>query len=83
MSTVLWIIVLSAYWFRPDQLAAITAWPVWVWQVPGIGLALIGYTRNRRRAVLAVSTVWLIWSMTQAEESRSIARALFIIYKRN
>jgi len=78
MSAVLWIIVLSAYWFRPDQLAAITAWPVWVWQVPGIGLALIGYTRNRRHIVLAVSTVWLVWSMTEAEESRSIARALFM-----
>ena len=76
LSIGLWVVVAVSYWLRPDALAAITAWPVWMWPVPGIGLALIGHTRNRRCAMLAVSALWLVWSMLQAEEPRSLIRAL-------
>ncbi len=71
----LWLVVAVSYWLRPDALAALTAWPMWTWAVPGIGLALPAFRRRRVRPALVVALVWLVWVALAAEEPASLIRA--------
>jgi vancomycin resistance protein VanJ len=75
LSSLLCMGLAIAYASRADACAAITVFPVWVWLVPGLGLAALGIRRRpgRRWAGLA-ALVWLLFLIAFAEEPWSLAR---------
>lgn len=73
------LLALCAFAFavRPIPLAAITVLPVWAWAFPGVWLALMG-GRARKRHVIALCLLWLIYLAVLAEEPRSLVRLAWV-----
>lgn len=58
------------FWFEP--CAAITIAPPWIWLIPGVLLAGLGWRGFRRRYVAAVLLLWLAYLLVFSEEPRSL-----------
>jgi hypothetical protein len=65
-------LVLAAYHFRPDFLAAVTVLPAWVW----LAAALPGIWFLRRRSLAGglFALSWLLFAACHVEEPRSLVR---------
>jgi Endonuclease/Exonuclease/phosphatase family len=74
ISTSLCLILGSVYWFQPDFCAALLVFPRWLWLVPGLLLALLALTRRRKLPAVAVMILWVLYTVTFIEETRSLAR---------
>jgi endonuclease/exonuclease/phosphatase family metal-dependent hydrolase len=74
VSALLCVCVAHCYFWRGDAYAALTVWPVWAWLIPGLLLAGIGWRRSRKRVVVAIVALWLVYLMCFAEEVHSLAR---------
>ncbi|MDB5350643.1 MAG: Metal-dependent hydrolase, endonuclease/exonuclease/phosphatase family [Planctomycetota bacterium] len=64
------------YGTRPDACAAITVFPVWVWLVPGLLLAVLGMRRRSGRKNWLLPGLWLLFLLAMADEPRSLCRAI-------
>lgn len=72
-SLALWVCVAAVYATRPDDLAAITLVPLWMWAFPGLILAVY---RRRRSAGWTLVAVWVIWTLVCADETPALLRGL-------
>src|SRR3954466_8987150 len=48
---------------QPDVCAAILVLPRWLWILPGLVLAAMGWTRKRKRVANAPATLWLLYTI--------------------
>ncbi|HUJ08631.1 MAG TPA: endonuclease/exonuclease/phosphatase family protein [Verrucomicrobiae bacterium] len=74
VSALLCVCVAHCYFWRGDAYAAITIWPVWIWALPGLFLAGIGWRRSHRWSVLIVVAIWLLYLTCFSEEIWSLTR---------
>jgi hypothetical protein len=74
ISGLLCLVLSACYLGRPDAFAAITVFPIGMWLVPGLALALAGIRRRGNRPVAAAITAWLIFFLALAEEPWSLLR---------
>jgi hypothetical protein len=74
LSLGLLVTVAVCYLVQPDRCAAMTAWPVWAWAIPGLILALASLKSRPKRYVLIMALLWLVFVGLFAEESRSLMR---------
>jgi endonuclease/exonuclease/phosphatase (EEP) superfamily protein YafD len=72
LSLLLWIVVATCYLLRPISCAAVTVFPTWLWLVPGLLLAGLGWRRGRLAG--AVGGLWLLFLLGFAEEPWSLLR---------
>lgn len=66
----------ACYGARPDACAAVTVFPAWVWPIPGLILAAIGWGKPTRLAASVVVLAWVAFLMAVADEPRSLLRAI-------
>lgn len=74
LSALLCIAVSVCYGFRPDALAAVTVFPVWIWLGLGLPLTGLGYSRTTKRPFVVVAFLWLLYFIIFAEEPKSLLR---------
>lgn len=75
LSILLWTFISYCYLRRPDECAAITLWPAWIWILPGALLTALGYSTNKRLG-LALLLTWLLTMGTFSEEPKSLLRSI-------
>src|ERR1043166_5611758 len=49
--------------------------PLWIWLLPGLVLAALGWSRATKRWCIAVVALWFLFVLFFCEESRSLLRA--------
>jgi vancomycin resistance protein VanJ len=62
------------FWIQPDVFAAVLVLPRWLWIFPGIFLAALGWTRERKRFVIAAFSLWFLYAVFFVQEWRSFFR---------
>jgi len=72
LSALFWLIIFFSYWIRPDGLTGLTNVPPWWWLFPGFSFALLGWRKGRRRLVVLLLILWLIFLICFVGEARSI-----------
>jgi len=72
LSLLLCILVATCYVVRPIPCAAVTVFPTWLWLVPGLFLAGLGW--RRRRLAGSVGVLWMLFLLGFAEEPWSLLR---------
>jgi hypothetical protein len=60
--------------FQPDACAAVLVLPRWLWIAPGLVLALLGFTRQRKRIASSAIVLWLLYCAVFVQEFRSLIR---------
>jgi hypothetical protein len=73
-SVALCAVVAFIFWLQPDCCAAMLVLPRWMWIVPGLLLALPGWTRKRKRMVGIAATLWFSYAVFFTQEFRSLVR---------
>ena len=73
-SVALCIVVALIFWLQPDWCAAMLVLPRWMWIAPGLLLALLGWTRKRRRMVGVAAALWFLYAVFFTQEFRSVFR---------
>src|SRR5579864_8166000 len=66
--------VALVFWFQPDCFAAMLVLPRWMWLAPGLILALLGWTRNRKWMVRIALVLWLLHTVSFTVELRTLFR---------
>jgi hypothetical protein len=62
------------FWFQPDTCAAVLVLPRWLWIIPGLVLAALGWTRKRKRFANLATILWLLYTLIFVQELRSLIR---------
>ena len=71
------VFVIICYMFRFDSCAVITAFPAWIWFMPGLPIAILARLPGRARQLhIAVCLMWVGFVLVFADEPTSIARGL-------
>lgn len=66
--SVLWCLVVTVlYALRPAAAEAITFAPPWLWSLPGLLLAVLGFSRPTRRASLEAVALWAAYLLVTTE----------------
>jgi vancomycin resistance protein VanJ len=73
-SALLCLALSLCYASRHDGCAAVTVFPVWLWLVPGLFLAALGWSRASRRLVAGVVALWLLYLLAFADEPAGLLR---------
>lgn len=73
-SVVLCCLVAFIFWFQPDYCAALLVLPRWMWLAPGLALALLGWTRDRKWMFGIAVVLWLLYAALFTLELRSLFR---------
>ena len=68
------LIVAFIFWVQPDAFAAVLVLPRWLWIVPGLLLAVLGWTRERKRVATVAAALWLLYTLCFLQELRSLIR---------
>jgi len=71
-SIALCLAIIFVFWLQPDAFAAVLVLPRWLWIVPGIVLALLGLTRQRKRIAGLAIVLWLLYAIFFVQEFRSL-----------
>jgi endonuclease/exonuclease/phosphatase (EEP) superfamily protein YafD len=74
LSALLWLVIFFSYWIKPDGLTGLTNIPPWGWLFTGLGFALLGWRKGRRRIAVLLLILWLVFLVCFAGEARSIFR---------
>jgi vancomycin resistance protein VanJ len=74
LSALLCVVVSIAYTVQLDSLAALTILPRWLWLVPGLLLAVLGWISSRKRLVGVVVLLWCLYTAVFVEECASLTR---------
>lgn len=64
------------FWIQPDPCAAMLVLPRWLWIIPGLILAALGWTRQRKKVAIIATILWLLYIIFFAQEIRSVIRFL-------
>jgi vancomycin resistance protein VanJ len=62
------------FWFQPDVCAAVLVLPRWLWILPGLLLAVIAWTRPRKRMTMIAIFLWFLYAICFIQEFRSLIR---------
>jgi len=62
------------FWIQPDTFAAVLVLPRWLWILPGVLLAFLGWTRERKRFALAALCLWFLYAIFFMQEWHNIFR---------
>ena len=73
-SVLLCCAVAIIFWLQPDYFAAMLVLPRWMWIAPGLLLALLGWTRTRKRMVGIAVALWFLHAALFTQEFRSLFR---------
>ena len=73
-SIALCLAVAFIFFVQSDLFAAVLVLPRWLWMIPGIVLALLGFTRNRKRPAVAALALWCFYAVFFVQEFRSLIR---------
>jgi endonuclease/exonuclease/phosphatase (EEP) superfamily protein YafD len=73
-STVLCFAVAFIFSFQPDTCAAVLVLPRWLWILPGLLLAALGWTRARKRFANTALILWSLYTLFFVQELRSLIR---------
>jgi len=73
-SITLCVVAALVFWVQPEACAAVLVLPRWLWIFPGFAFALLGWTRQRRRLVLAAVVLWLLYAIFFIQEWRGFFR---------
>jgi endonuclease/exonuclease/phosphatase (EEP) superfamily protein YafD len=73
-SIALCLAVAIVFWLQPNPCAAMLVLPRWMWILPGLILAALGWTRQRKKAALVAIILWLLYIIFFAQEIRSLFR---------
>ena len=74
LSLALHLVTLTLYIRLPLRFAAFTVFPIWVWGLIGLTLAVIPYLFCRKPGSLLLSLVWIVTLLILADEARSLGR---------
>ena len=66
--------VAAVFWLQPDACAAMLVLPRWIWLLPGLILAALGWTRRRNKVAIVAIILWLLYILFFAQEIRSVIR---------
>ncbi len=75
-SLALWTLLCFFYMFRRDSWAAATFLPPWIWLLPGLLLAVLGFRSSNKRVFLAVVLLWGVFLCAFSEEPWSLLKSL-------
>ena len=64
------------FWFQPDAFAALLVLPRWMWIGPGLVIALLGWTRQRKRMAGLAVLLWLLYAAVFLQEFRHLIELL-------
>jgi len=73
-SIALCVAVAFIFWFQPDACAAVLVLPRWLWILPGLLLAALGWTRKRKRIVNVALVLWCFYTIVFIQELHSLIR---------
>jgi len=73
-SLLLHLVTVTLYVRLPVRFAAFTVFPIWVWGIIGLSLAVIPYLFFRKSGSLLLTVIWLITILLLADEARSFGR---------
>jgi endonuclease/exonuclease/phosphatase (EEP) superfamily protein YafD len=73
-SIALCVAITLVFWLQPDAFAAVLVLPRWLWIAPGLALALLGLTRQRKRITGLALILWLIYCVFFIQEFRRLFR---------
>ena len=76
-SVLLCVLLWVCYVFQFDSFAAITAFPVWSWLIPGLLLSILGGMFVKKRHAAAVILLWTLSILFLADETTGIVRLYF------
>lgn len=60
------------FWFQPDACAAVLVLPRWLWIIPGLLFAFLGWTRSRKRISAIALCLWCLYTLFFVQELRSL-----------
>src|SRR5947208_16518363 len=60
------------FWVQPDAFAAVLVFPRWLWLMPGVLFALLGWTRQRKRFAIAALSLWFVYFIFFVQEWRRL-----------
>jgi vancomycin resistance protein VanJ len=73
LSLVIWLFFAACYATRADEVAAITVFPAWVWIIPGLVTALLGFfSKTVRWWAAALLALWAVYSFLWVDEARAL-----------
>ncbi|HWC58283.1 MAG TPA: endonuclease/exonuclease/phosphatase family protein [Verrucomicrobiae bacterium] len=73
-SIVLCFVIAFIFWIQPDACAAILVLPRWLWIVPGLLFAVLGFVHQRKGIALIAVSLWLFYIVLFVQEWRSVLR---------
>jgi len=73
-SILLCLAAAAVFFVQPDICAAVLVLPRWLWILPGLVLAVLGWTRTRRRLANIALVLWLLYTLCFMQELRSLFR---------
>ena len=62
------------FWIQPNAFAAVLVLPRWLWIFPGVLLAALGWTRERKRFAIAALSLWFLYAIFFMQEWHSFFR---------
>ena len=76
-SLALGVFMTYCYTSRPNELAAITVFPAWVWAVPGLVLLAPAWLKHARWLALVMTVLWIAYSAAFMDGLSSFVRGTY------
>ena len=73
LSLLIHVVTVYAYSRQPDQLAAFTVMPIWLWGGIGLFLSVVAFYFLRASLSLILTGVWAVTLLVGADEARVLA----------
>lgn len=73
-SLFLHLVTITLYLRLPVRFAAFTVFPIWVWGLIGLTLAIVPYLFFRKTGSLLLTAVWLVTILVLSDEATSLGR---------
>lgn len=77
ISVALCVFLIICYTYRFDTCSAITIFPVWFWILPGFIITGIGFINIKKRYVILVVMLWVLFVVLFADETKGMVRVFF------
>ena len=74
ISLLLCLAITFIFRLQPDAFAAVLVLPRWLWIVPGLLFAALGWTRQRGRFAYLAALLWMLYALFFVQEFRRLVR---------